>query len=114
MLAAKYRPAGAAMAVALSGAEAVWAVAQAVVPTAACAGSSWSCSRSSQGTSSRLTTKPGVSMHSTGVLLSERANSIARPKSCGSVWSVLITSTSCMSCTGLKKCKPTICEGRPQ
>ena len=51
--------AGAAMAVALSGAEAVWAAAQAVVPTAACAGSSWSCSRSSQGTSSRLTTSCG-------------------------------------------------------
>ena len=49
--------AGAEMAAALSGAEAVWAAAQAVVPTAACAGSSWSCSRSSQGTSSRLMTK---------------------------------------------------------
>ena len=66
------------------------------------------------GTSSRLTTKPGVSMHSIGVLPRSVAKPIAFLKISADVCSVRTTSTSCISCTGLKKCKPTICAGLPQ
>mmetsp|Transcript_54742 Transcript_54742/g.131214 ORF Transcript_54742/g.131214 Transcript_54742/m.131214 type:complete len:215 (-) Transcript_54742:135-779(-) len=67
-----------------------------------------------KGTSKRLTTKPSVSTHSTGVLPSALAKPIALWKRAGSVCGVLTTSTSFMSCTGLKKWRPIICEGRPQ
>ena len=54
------------------------------------------------GTSSRLTTKPGVSRHSTGVLPTDLTNlKAASTTDCGVV-SSFTTSTNAISCTGLK------------
>lgn len=57
---------------------------------------------------------PGVSLHETTTLSGSRAaQALAVSKTAASVCSVAITSTSFISCTGLKKCRPTNCSGRP-
>mmetsp|Transcript_31304 Transcript_31304/g.101938 ORF Transcript_31304/g.101938 Transcript_31304/m.101938 type:complete len:222 (+) Transcript_31304:133-798(+) len=59
------------------------------------------------GTSSRFTTKPGVSLHAIGCLPSRLANAKVASNTSPRVLSVRTTSTSFISCTGLKKCSPT-------
>src|SRR6184192_380045 len=59
------------------------------------------------GTSSKLTMKPEVSFAATGSLPSDRANAKVRSKVSAEVVTVRTTSTSGMSGTGLKKCRPT-------
>src|SRR6267142_2427263 len=59
------------------------------------------------GTSSRLTMKPELSFAATGSLRSEAANAKARLNVSSEVVTVRTTSTSGISGTGLKKCRPT-------
>ncbi|GMF66116.1 unnamed protein product [Phytophthora lilii] len=66
------------------------------------------------GTSSLLTMKPGVSLQLTGCLPMSSTHCLQASKILGSVASVRMTSTSFMSCTGLKKCSPTTCDARPE
>src|ERR1043165_899701 len=66
------------------------------------------------GTSKRFTTKPGVSLHATGVLPQASPNARAAAKDSSDVAGVRTTSTRRMSCTGLKKWSPTTCAGRPE
>mmetsp|Transcript_20969 Transcript_20969/g.30408 ORF Transcript_20969/g.30408 Transcript_20969/m.30408 type:complete len:267 (+) Transcript_20969:447-1247(+) len=66
------------------------------------------------GTSNRLTMNPGVSLHDTGVFPREAAHPLQASKTAGSVPSVRTTSTSLISCTGLKKCRPTTRSGLPE
>src|SRR5262245_32639388 len=59
------------------------------------------------GTSSRLTMNPEVSFAAIGSLPSVPANANARRNVSSEVVTVRTTSTSCISGTGLKKCRPT-------
>src|SRR5882672_11398362 len=59
------------------------------------------------GTSNRFTMKPELSLAATGSLPSDAANPKARLKVCSDVVMVRTTSTSGISGTGLKKCRPT-------
>jgi hypothetical protein len=65
------------------------------------------------GTSRRFTMNPGVSRHLTPTFPILPTHSITSSNATASVYSVLTTSTSFMSCTGLKKCTPTNFSGRP-
>ena len=66
------------------------------------------------GTSRRFTTKPGVSLQETGALPQASPKARAAAKTSSSVFSVRTTSTRRISCTGLKKCRPTMRSGRPE
>mmetsp|Transcript_171316 Transcript_171316/g.416552 ORF Transcript_171316/g.416552 Transcript_171316/m.416552 type:complete len:286 (+) Transcript_171316:266-1123(+) len=65
------------------------------------------------GTSRRFTTKPGVSLQATASLPSAVPKASEASKAASLVCGVRTTSTSFMSCTGLKKCSPTKRSGRP-
>jgi len=65
------------------------------------------------GTSSRLTMNAVESFVCTGVLPTASTHSVAVFTEAASVRMVRTTSTSFMSGTGLKKCSPSTCAGRP-
>ena len=66
------------------------------------------------GTSRRFTTKPGVSAAATGTLPQASPKALASAKTSSLVCLARTTSTSFMSWTGLKKCRPTMRCGRPE
>lgn len=61
-----------------------------------------------------LTMNPGVSTHDTGCFPTVLAHALHSSNTAESVASQRTTSTSLINCTGLKKCRPTTWDGRPE